>query len=526
MAMIIQNNLMALSAQRHNSLNNLKLQSSLMKLASGYRINSAADDAAGLAVSERMRAQQTGLERAIANAQDGVSLVQTAEGALTEVHSMLNRLTELATQASNGIYNDSQRASLNREASDILKEIDRISQATNFNGIKVLDGSLNAGGAASVAVSGLAVSQSAATAASTEYAMADIAGLSAGDSIQVELNLSDGSSSAMEFTVSDDLTRLVAGDGQSYAIGGSALGGQVNASADALAEVIAGQLQGGSAGESFAVSAEGGAITMESREAGAGAARVNSFSIGVNGGAQSQVAVSSHTPAADAEYSISQDSLRVYDGTNEAAATFAVNGQEFILAAAGADVGGLENTNVNVIRVGADSGAGLSQADLRGIAAQVNQKTGMAFSATAEGLRVDAPDSAGGLRLQVGDTPAAYNQISVGIPDMSARGLGIAGIDLSTLAGAEAAMARIASARDMVSSTRGELGATQNRLSSTISNLQVTNENITAAESRIRDADMAKMIMDFTKRNILSQASNSMLAQANLQSQQVLQLLR
>ena len=142
--MRIQHNLAALNAYRQLGNNNSALSKNLEKLSSGYRINRAGDDAAGLAISEKMRAQIKGLEAAQKNANDGISLVQTAEGALTEVHSMLNRMTYLATQSANGTYdNDVDRANLQAEVDSLLEEIDRISQSTNFNGLNLLDGSMD-----------------------------------------------------------------------------------------------------------------------------------------------------------------------------------------------------------------------------------------------------------------------------------------------------------------------------------------------------------------------------------------------
>ena len=275
--MRIQNNIMAMNAHRSLGLNNNATSKSLEKLSSGFKINRAGDDAAGLAISEKMRAQIKGLETAQANANDGISLIQTAEGALTEVHSMLNRMTELATKSANGTMQDAvDRDALQSEFTSLSSEIDRISSATNFNGITLLNG---------------------------------------------------------------DLTTTA-------------------------------------------------------------------------------------------------------------------------------------------------------------------------------------------LTLQVGDTSDAFQQVEVTVGDMSASGLGISLVDLGSQTGAAAALADIKTAINTVSTNRANLGAVQNRLEHTVNNLSVTTENMTAAESRIRDVDMAKEMMSFTKNNILSQAAQAMLAQANQQPQGVLQLLR
>ena len=275
--MRIQHNIAALNSYRNLTNNNSAVSKNLEKLSSGYRINRAGDDAAGLAISEKMRAQITGLETAQKNANDGISLVQTAEGALTEVHSMLNRMVELADQSANGTYDDPiDRANLQKEVTSLTAEINRISDGTNFNGINLLNGSL----------------------------------------------------------------------------------------------------------------------------------------------------------------------------------------------------------------------------------------------------------ATSGLTLQIGDTADPFNKLTVTIGNMSAASLGIADINIGTQFNAASAISHIKDAINLVSTTRGNLGATQNRLEHTINNLSVTSENMTAAESRIRDVDMAKEMMAYTKNNILVQASQAMLAQANQIPQGVLQLLQ
>ena len=275
--MRIQHNIAALNSYKNLTSNNNTVGKNLEKLSSGYRINRAGDDAAGLAISEKMRAQITGLETASKNASDGISLIQTAEGAMTEVHSMLNRMVELAQQSANGTYQDKvDRENLQMEFTALNNEIDRISNGTSFNGTKLLDGSL----------------------------------------------------------------------------------------------------------------------------------------------------------------------------------------------------------------------------------------------------------STKGLTLQIGETSDSYNQIAVTIGKMDSGSLGVSALSVGDQAKAAKAVSMIKTAINTVSSTRGRLGATQNRLEHTINNLSVASENMTAAESRIRDVDMAKEMMSYTKNNILVQASQAMLAQANQVPQGVLQLLK
>lgn len=316
--MVIQHNIMALNAHRNLSANYNKMSKCLERLSSGYRINRAGDDAAGLGISERMRAQITGLKQAVLNAQDGMSLVQTAEGAMAEVHSMLNRMVELATQSANGTIQGADRDKLESELNALKDEIDRISQATNFNGIQLLDGG----------------------------------------------------------------------------------------------SVQAGSVQGGSLPE----------IVIDLPPAGL----------------------------------------------------------EDLTEAINAPEGGGRQTK----------------------------------------------SARGGLVLQVGDTAHSYNQIGVPTADMSVDGLGLRDITFSTQESSSDALEVIRAAIEKVSAHRASLGALYNRLEYTVNSLNSAIENLTAAESRLRDADMAKEMMEFTKMNVLTQAAQAMLAQANMQPQQILQLLR
>ena len=159
MGMVVRSNVMAVNAFRQLGMNNSQVSKSLEKLSSGFRINRAGDDASGLAISEKMKAQIKGLETASSNSQDGISLIQTAEGALTEVHDMLNRMVELAGKSANGTMDDTvDRAALQNEVNELIDEINRIAKGTNFNGIKLLDGSL-AGGAAATPDAGITADQ-------------------------------------------------------------------------------------------------------------------------------------------------------------------------------------------------------------------------------------------------------------------------------------------------------------------------------------------------------------------------------
>ena len=239
--MRIQHNIMAMNAYRNYSNNTSALSKNLEKLSSGYKINRAGDDAAGLAISEKMRAQITGLETAQKNAKDGISLVQTAEGALTEVHDMLNRMVELADQSANGTYDATDRQQLQKEITQLQSEIDRIADSSNFNGIKLLDGSLEAGGGKSVEVFGVATGTTVGTASNTETGTAAFGTTQAnamknGDKVTISMADDKGNNYSITLTMKNNAL-VDEATGKSYSLTTNTAGG--NATTDAeLGDII------------------------------------------------------------------------------------------------------------------------------------------------------------------------------------------------------------------------------------------------------------------------------------------------
>ncbi len=406
MGMVVRTNTMSTNAYRQLGMNNTQLAKSLEKLSSGFRINRAGDDASGLAISEKMKSQIKGLEQASANSQDGISLVQTAEGALTEVHSMLNRMVELATKSANGtIQDDVDRDSIQTEVDALSKEITRISSSTNFNGIQLLDGSL---GAAS--------------------SKTDTFG-----------------TTAVKFSTSSKIADLGAAQGVAFADGSA----------------VAGHSVGVTISDTGAV-----AITL---------------------GSQSQQT-----------YTATEITQAVRDAASTKASSASTDAIKAIANAWSSFK--MESDNIT-LAAGADT-----------------TMVASALAGTAAGT--------GGLTLQVGTTDDNFNKVTVTIDDLSAAGLGINALDVSTQDSSGNAIDVINDAINKVSTNRGNLGALQNRLEYAINNLDTTAENMDAANSRIRDTDMAKEMMNYTKMNILSQAAQAMLAQANQQPQNILQLLQ
>ena len=492
--MRIQHNIAALNSYRNLTGNNNAVAKNLEKLSSGYRINRAGDDAAGLAISEKMRAQITGLNTAQKNAQDGVSLVQTAEGALTEVHSMLNRMVELADQSANGTYdNPVDRANLQKEIASLKDEIDRIADSTNFNGINLLDGSLSTTkldlAAGTLGGQATTVKEIPATGTTSGIAGHDKAAMGE-HTLTVEYADENGTLHKVDVKYKIDTA-----DDKGKAI-------------DAILKAVS---QNDTLSSVFNITKDTDSVNFESKVTGSKGAKV------VN------VSTTDTTSKMDADKAIDGENAKVQTqnaGTTIAEGdTITLNGKtyEFVTDANAK----ISEGAVGVI-VGADKKATLSNLNKALESAGIKAE----FEANNKDLVFSATKNGAGLTLQIGDTSEDFNQMTVSVGDMHTVALGIADIDISTQAGAKAAVDKIKSAINSVSSTRGDLGAIQNRLEHTINNLSVTAENMTAAESRIRDVDMANEMMAYTKNNILVQSSQAMLAQANQLPQGVLQLLQ
>lgn len=579
MAQIIQHNIMSLNSYNRLSTNNSLLSKNLEKLSSGYKINRAGDDAAGLAISEKMRAQITGLERASDNAQDGISLVQTAEGALTEVHSMLNRMTELATQAANGTYDGTDRANLQDEINQLREEINRISDETNFNGIKLLDGSLSTAGATKTATTDIDISKlsRALTAGVSDVdavkgvytnttALADVSSSTDGNIYSYTFEYTDEDGNAQTKTIeltfkdsgdTDKGGKLVAADGTEYTAAADTSGVGTKIDKTKLGEAIKAELQkDNTIKENFDVAIASDKVQFTAKTAGTDGAVLTGVkqSVDAAGTVTNTVdAVTVGTKAEDAFNAIDLTKAKdnLYDGSTTGAnslekAAFEINGEKFVF---------VENGKVDDDTIAAMREAGISHyvevgtagaignADAAAMAEKIKMATGLdvevgtvgtdgtwteaATSGTSIALKPStstSTKSSGGLSLQIGDTKS--QRISVQVENMGTKSLGIDNIDISTENGAADAVDVIKNAINKVSTTRAGLGAIQNRLEYTINNLATTTENLTNAESRIRDTDMAKEMMDYTKNNVLSQAAQAMLAQANQQPQQILQLLQ
>ena len=495
--MRIQHNIMAMNAYRNYSNNTSALSKNLEKLSSGYKINRAGDDAAGLAISEKMRAQITGLGKAQDNAKDGISLVQTAEGALTEVHDMLNRMYELAEQSANGTYeNETDRAQLQKEVNQLKSEINRIADSSNFNGIKLLDGSLTAAEGATSVIDTAGTTQSAANGVAFTQTITFGATVTDGHVISMDVKYLDKDGNVQTANVTFAGKETAANMG--------------TAAKEALEKIF---------GEGYTVTNTGDAVTITADKKGDNQTAIVGITMKDTDNSNASVASTIGTATAG------KDDYYTVDLAKAVGSTFTVDGQTYeIVTQGGKAKDGNKALYVEQSTGNLDADAVASvvnQLKDYGVAASVNATT-----ATSIDIAAADADAEGGLTLQIGDTSDSFNQLTVSISDCHADALGIANIDIGNQDGAAAALDVIKAAINYVSDVRGGLGATQNRLDHTINNLSVMEENIQDAESSIRDTDVADEMMAYTKNNILIQSAQAMLAQANQVPQGVLQLLQ
>ena len=564
MAMVIQHNMTAMNANRMLGISSGQQGKISERLTSGYRINRAADDAAGLSISEKMRSQIRGLNKASDNAQDGISLIQTAEGALNETHSILQRMRELAVQASNGTETDDDREAVQNEIEQLQEELTRISDTTEFNTMKLLDGSLGGGSKVKgvqveASVSDVAMNASALSttaAAKGDYTISaavsgDDSTMNAGDTTSLTINYLNEKGEQESVTVTlkyKDATTLVSEDGtREYTVTDAATAdGKGDATQEEKTDAFLTELKLTSLNDNFTITADNtdGSFSFVAKTAGTDTARILSSSEStVKSGVYeptSAVAVTENTPPSDTYQSITS-AIGVYDGastSNIEDNIFEVNGEKFVYVKS-TGVTALESSeeyrDVNYLQIATDA-AGIVAADATKMVALINAKTGInatnldtagtATTSIALNPSLSSTSKSGGMTLQIGANEGQTMQFS--IESMSAKDLGVAGskVDLSTQESAQKATTVIDAAIKKVSATRGRLGAVQNRLEHTIANLDTAAENTQTAESRIRDTDMAAEMVEYSKNNILAQAGQSMLAQANQSTQGILSLLQ
>jgi len=531
----INTNISALTALRWININSKLVQKASERLASGLRINRAADDAAGLAISEKMRAQIAGLNQAIRNANDGISLIQTGEGALDEVHAMLKRLKELAVQAANGTYTDEERGHMQIEVDALLAEMDRISKATDFNGIKLLDGSLKSSGSSGTDNYGSRYGYYENNAGNALFGSSVQSSVS-GVQVNFDTNASGVGGEHASWDSTGKILTVSLNGGTAYS----------QAKIDSLVKNANTQKAGGqSAVPSVSVNLASGVFVGGSSNgfsgttaAGSRAASAGSLSSFLVGGSSTDkyadtIKITSNSYGEDTrtfKISTDADSGKEYvsadtpDGANLKNGTFTIHlatGTEYtnqdignILAKAGLDY--------TVSMTSAKSPDG----DVKFYANNTAAATMPALSG-GQGVGYEsAAYSGGGLTIQIGANNAPEQRMTISIGAMNSASIGLGGLSVRTIEDANDAMGRIDKAISAVSAQRAALGASQNRLEHTVNSLTNSVENLTEAESRIRDADMAQEMINYTKYSILQQAAQAMLAQAMQAQYGILELLK
>ena len=459
--MVVQHNMQAMNANRMLGTTTRSQAKATEKLSSGYKINRAADDAAGLSISEKMRKQIKGLDQASTNAQDGISSVQTAEGALTEVHSMLQRMNELAVQAANGTNSESDRQSIQDEIAQLTTEIDRVAETTKFNETYLLKGN--------------------------------------GKSTTVQISAKDAG------------------------IEGKLLGVGTGTATFTMDEL--------KTGSTISIGSKGYTIGTKVADVRAKVPNIATCTVNINGTEYTVVAAAGDVDESANKYTQADIQAMIKDGDT------VIIGTNTYVSMIDADSNNIGDNDASVITatkayelikdeltkassMGADPG---HEATVTQAAAVTNGK--MEFTIVEGTVKATQGLQLG---LHVGADADETNKIAFTIDTMDAAGLGIKGMNLVDGTGAKATYAIdvISDALAKVSAQRSTLGAIQNRLEHTIANLDNVVENTTSAESEIRDTDMAEAMVEYSKNNILQQAGQSMLAQANQATQGVLSLLQ
>jgi flagellin len=501
-ALTINTNLSSLTSQRSAGKVQDQLSTSMARLSSGLRINSAKDDAAGLAISERFTTQIRGLNQAARNANDGISLAQTAEGALGNIGDNLQRIRELAVQSANATNSDSDRAALQAESSQLMSEVQRVSTQTNFNGISLLDGSfttqtfqVGANAGETISVSGIADARTTSLGSNTLATAGSIMSTSTtagtdntgtnGIAAETTLTLSNtaGTTAPIAWSAGDDARAIAAAINSA----GSGLGIKATAT---------------NASRLSALSAPG---TVSFNLTGNSVAGAQTITANVTS-TTDLTALANAINGATSKTGISAS----FDGANK--------GALILTSADGSDISIEDFTNA-----GAGGGTiDIANYDVKTATATNNQSlTDGGNDSTIVTGTIDLTSTKGALSYANATNTDVF---------AAASGAGtftsLASVDISTAVGASSALSVIDAALSQINSGRADLGAVQNRFSSTIANVQSTSENLTASRSRIQDADFAQETANLSRAQVLQQAATAMLSQANQLPQQVLQLLK
>lgn len=543
---VINTNTSALRAQNGGAVAESALAKAMERLSTGKRINSAKDDAAGLAISQRMTSNIRGMAVAIRNSNDGISMAQTAEGALGEVTNILQRIRELTVQSANGTFSAGDRSSLQAETDQLVAEINNIAKTANFNGLKLLDGSVtnlklqtgvNAGDSvgitmANVSSNSLGLTSGGAPGQITTGRVGAVSGLAVGDvtfngvnalgsvptadtaeALAAAIN-ENSDKTGVKATASNNVTsaKITA---ESFAVGDITIGG-VSVGAAASVEELVSNINRNDFGVTATLNADK-TITLSNTDGAAivvGGTAAGGFTAGTyqgfvslqsSDGSDIKVVGTNTTPAtaiADVQTM----------GLNEAA-----DGVSFAGGAVSGSVLAADALVINGVEIGASATA--SAADKAAAINALSDNTGVAATVSGTSIVLTSTDGSG---IRVEGAGAA----DIGFVAQGGSAYMTSSLDISSQEAAVAALGVLDEAIDSVASSRGDLGALQNRLESTVSNLTTTSTNLTEARSRIEDADFSAESTALARAQVLSQAATAMLAQANQTQQNVLSLLR
>lgn len=534
--MRINHNISALKANNQLARTNKLLDSSLEKLSSGYRINSAADDSAGLAISEKMRTQISGLEQANRNASDGISVIQTAEGALVEVESMLQRMRELAVQSANGTYTTEDRVAIQAEIDQLNEEITRISETTEFNTMTLLDGNIDRKSYSSdnrvnlVALSDTVSVGDYKLTVTQDARQAVVVGASTvftGDTTERKIqsdetgsiNINGESVKILEGETIDEVFEKIrdACDNVSvnvFAADKVNVYGDPDADPDPILPTEpAADANLDMAGYSSEQLVAGDPLVFVSRDYGS-KEKINIYCDNPNLCKILGLTIDgARASGYDAKATLtlnSPTSGSLFDNT----ATVSVNGNKITVSDRNDFKMVFEVQPGTVETEFNDFNVGVTETDPLGP---------IASSGSDANITVSVLD-AGPMDLQIGANEGQL--MSIRIPRVTPATLGIDRVNIGTADGAQEAITLLDTAINTVSAIRSKLGAYQNRLEHSISNLDVSSENMTESLSRIEDVDMAEEMASYTQKNVLAQAGTSMLAQANQRPQTILSLLQ
>ncbi|HRJ23414.1 flagellin [Thauera mechernichensis] len=493
MSQVINTNVQSLNAQRNLSTSGGSLATSLQRLSSGLRINSAKDDAAGLAISERFTAQIRGLDQARRNANDGISLAQTAEGALQSSGDILQRIRELAVQSSNATNSASDRQALNAEVNQLTSELDRIAKTTEFNGSKLLDGSFGSATFQVGANAGQSISASTANFSTSQYG-----------------NYRVGSKVATDAGAKGDLTA-------------GSTANAIASNAAATSRVAGGDITISGATGSATVTIAAGASAKKAAE------QINgeTGTTGVKASAKTEIDVTAMTANTSYKFDVSSDNATAVTISFTLGAAVDKDG---LASAVNAFNDVASKTGVTA-RVN-DGGDGITLLNANGENITIANAASGSATATVGGTSTAGGASAVATGQLVLDSEKSFSIEAANTTDFftatAAAGQlqKVSDLDVSSVDAAQRTLAMVDSALAAVNSQRAKFGALQSRFETTIANLQTSTENLSASRSRIRDTDFASETANLTRAQILQQAGTAMLSQANALPQNVLSLLR